>query len=81
MTNNKLRDLIQLQNLQIAYLDRVDFDIETRSDQHCTAVRFTAWPKESDLHVYKIDWHQDNRMKLAEIQCVLDRIPKRRPTE
>lgn len=81
MKNNKLRDLIRLQNLQITYLDRVDFDIETRSDQHCTAVRFTSWPKESGIHVFKLDWFQDNKYKLIEIQRVLDRIPKRRPTE
>ena len=72
----KLEDLKRLQEMQFAYIGRLDMQIETRNDNQQTTLYMTDFPvsKKLNLYIHKLHWLHDNTKEFEMIESEINNI-------
>ena len=72
----KLEDLKRLQEIQFAYIGRLDMQIETRNDKQQTTLYMTDFPvsKKLNLYIHKLHWLHDNTKEFEMIESEINNI-------
>ena len=74
----KLEDLKRLQEIQFAYIGRLDMQIETRNDKQQTICCITDYPisRKLDVYIHKLDWLHDNTKEFDMIESEINNMIK-----
>ena len=72
----KLEDLKRLQEIQFAYIGRLDMQIETRNDKQQTIFYITDYPYSKKLHIHKLHWSHDNTKEFEMIESEINKMIK-----
>ena len=72
----KLEDLKRLQEIQFAYIGRLDMQIETRNDKQQTIFYITDYPYSKKLYIHKLHWVQDNVKEFEMIESEINKMIK-----
>lgn len=74
----KLEDLKRLQEIQFAYIGRLDMQIETRNDKQQTTLYMTDFPVSGKLNLYihKLHWLHDNTKEFEMIESEINNMIK-----
>ena len=72
----KLEDLKRLQEIQFAYIGRLDMQIETRNDKQQTIFYMTDFPVSRKLHIHKLHWLHDNTKEFEMIESEINNMIK-----
>lgn len=72
----KLEDLKRLQEIQFAYIGRLDMQIETRNDKQQTILYMTDFPVSRKSYIHKLHWLHDNTKELEMIESEINNMIK-----
>lgn len=74
----KLEDLKRLQEIQFAYIGRLDMQIETRNDKQQTIFYMTDYPisRKLDIYIHKLHWLHDNTKEFEMIESEINNMIK-----
>ena len=72
----KLEDLKRLQEIQFAYIGRLDMQIETRNDKQQTIFYMTDFPVSRKLYIHKLHWLHDNTKEFEMIESEINNMIK-----
>ena len=72
----KLEDLKRLQEIQFAYIGRLDMQIETRNDKQQTIFYMTDFSVSRKLHIHKLHWLHDNTKEFEMIESEINKTIK-----
>ena len=72
----KLEDLKRLQEIQFAYIGRLDMQIETRNDKQQTILYMTDFPYSKKLYIHKLHWLYDNAKEFEMIESEINKMIK-----
>ena len=72
----KLEDLKRLQEIQFAYIGRLDMQIETRNDKQQTILYMTDFPYSEKLYIHKLHWLHDNGKEFEMIESEINKMIK-----
>ena len=74
----KLEDLKRLQEIQFAYIGRLDMQIETRNDKQQTIFYMTDFPvsRKLNLYIHKLHWLHDTTKEFEMIESEINNMIK-----
>ena len=70
----KLEDLKRLQEIQFAYIGRLDMQIETRNDKQQTIFYITDYPYSKKLYIHELHWLHDNTKEFEMIESEINNM-------